>query len=251
MTQNQLFQYTLQLADNALILGQRLSEWCGHGPAVEEDIALTNTALDLLGQATNLFKYAAEVEGMGRNEDQLAFLREATEYSNLLLLELPNGDYAKTIARQFFFSTWYYLYLRELAKSHNEFLKGFAEKSIKEVKYHWQHSSDWVKRMGDGTEESHKKIQNAIDEIWDYTGEMFLMSDVEQIALQENIGVDNTALKSEWRTIVESVLDEATLLCPEEGWTHKGGKQGKHTEHIGFILAEMQYLPKTYPDAKW
>uniref|UniRef100_UPI00404868ED 1,2-phenylacetyl-CoA epoxidase subunit PaaC n=1 Tax=Algoriphagus sp. TaxID=1872435 RepID=UPI00404868ED len=144
MTKDQLYQYTLQLADNSLILGQRLSEWCGHGPAVEEDIALANTALDLLGQATNLFKFAAETEGNGKNEDQIAFLREATEYTNLLILELPNGDYAKTIARQFFFSTWYYLYLKELCNSENEFLKGFAEKTIKEVKYHWQHSSDWV-----------------------------------------------------------------------------------------------------------
>lgn len=251
MTNENFFEYLVRNADNALILGQRLGEWCGHGPVVEEDIALTNTALDLLGQATNLYKHAAEIEGKGRNEDQIAFLREATEYKNVLILELPNGDYAKTIARQFLFSTWYYLFLRELSKSQNEFLKAFAEKSIKEVKYHWQHSSDWVKRMGDGTEESHTRIQRAFIELWDYTGEMFIADALDIEAATSGWGVDVSALKSEWRTIVEEVCKEATIQCPEDGWSHKGGKQGMHTEHLGYILAEMQYLPKTYPDAKW
>lgn len=251
MTNEQLFEYTVRLADNALILGQRLSEWCGHGPVLEEDIALTNTALDQLGQATNLFKFAAELEGKGRDEDQIAFLRDVTEYKNILLVELPNGDYANTIARQFFYSTYYYLFLRELSKSKHEFLSAFAEKSLKEVKYHWQHSSDWVKRMGDGTEESHTRIQKAINFLWEYTGEMFMMDAIDQAALDTGYGVDNAALKNEWNNIVSAILNEATLEMPADGWFHKGGKIGRHSEHMGYILAEMQFLQKTYPGAKW
>jgi ring-1,2-phenylacetyl-CoA epoxidase subunit PaaC len=251
MTNEQIFEYALRIGDNALIYGQRLSEWCGHGPVLEEDIALTNTALDYLGQATNMLKFAAEVEGKGRDEDKIAFLRDVPEYKNLLLVELPNGDYANTIARQFMFATWYYLYLRELANSKHEFFKAFAEKSIKEVKYHWQHSSDWVKRMGDGTPESHTRIQRSFNELWEFHGEMFLNDDLDNAAIAAGIGVDNAALKSEWSNIMYSIMNEATLTVPEDGWFHKGGRIGRHTEHLGYMLADMQFMQRTYPNSKW
>lgn len=251
MTNQQLFDYLLRIGDNTLILGQRLGEWCGHGPAIEEDIALTNTALDYLGQTTNAFKHAAELENKGRDEDQIAFLRDAEEYRNLLITELPNGDYAFTISRQFLFSTWYYIYLRELCNSKNDFLRGFAEKSIKEVKYHWQHSSDWVKRLGDGTTESHDRMQIAINEIWEYTGEMFLADELDEAAIASGFGVDVAAIRTEWDQIVSSVLDEATLVKPADGWFQKGGHVGKHTEHLGALLSDMQYMQRTYPNSKW
>lgn len=251
MTNEELFEYALRIGDNALIYGQRLSEWCGHGPVLEEDIALTNTALDFLGQATNMLKYAGELEGKGRDEDQIAFLRDVPEFKNLLILELPNGDYGFTIARQFLFTTWYYLFLRELSHSKNDFFKAFAEKSIKEVRYHWQHSSDWVKRMGDGTEESHSRIQTGFNQLWEYAGEMFANDALDESAVKEGIGVDLAGLKAEWDQIVSSVLSEATLEKPADGWFHKGGRHGKHTEHLGFMLAEMQFLQRTYPNSKW
>jgi ring-1,2-phenylacetyl-CoA epoxidase subunit PaaC len=246
-----LFKYILRWADNSLIHGQRLAQWCGHGPVLEEDIALTNTALDYIGQATNLYKYAAQVEGQGRDEDQIAFLRDEWEYYNLILLEQPNGDYAYTMARQFLFSTWYYLALEQMAQSHDEFLRGFAEKSLKELKYHVVHSRDWVLRMGDGTEESHQRIQSAIDSLWSYLPEMFEMDDLDQKMLDAGIGVDFSKVKSLWRAQVEAVFNEATLQTPADGWGHSGGKNGKHSEHLGYILTEMQYLQRAYPGAKW
>lgn len=248
---NPLFEYLLRIADNSLIYGQRLSEWCGHGPVLEEDIALTNTSLDYIGQATNLLKYAAEIEGEGRDEDALAFLRDAEEYRNLLITELPNGDYANTIARQFLFSSWYLLFLEKLKFSTNVFLAGFAEKSIKEVRYHVQHSSDWMLRMGDGTEESHQRIQNAVDQLWVYTPEFFMSDELDSWALQGGVGVDLSSLESKWNEHVKNILTEATLAIPNDGWGHRGGRQGKHTEHLGFILADMQYLQRTFPGAKW
>lgn len=251
MTNEQIFEYALRLGDTSLIYGQRLSEWCGHGPALEEDIALTNTALDYLGQATNMLKFAAEIENQGRDEDKLAFLRDVPDFKNLLICELPNGDYGYTIARQFLFTSYYYLYLRELAKSKNEFFKGFAEKSIKEVRYHWQHSSDWMKRLGDGTAESHQRLQTALNEIWEFTGEMFTNDTLDEAAMSSGIGVDNASLKPEWDQIVSSIISEATLIKPEDGWFHKGGKIGKHTEHLGYILSDMQFLQRTYPNSKW
>lgn len=242
-----LYSYLLHLADNNLILGQRLSEWCGHGPALEEDIALANTALDYLGQATHLFKYAAEIEAKGNDEDHLAFMRDAWDYKNALITELPNGDYAFTTTRQFLYSAWYGFTLQQLAQCDNDFLKGFAEKSIKEVRYHVQHSADWVKRLGDGTEESHTRMQNAINEIWSYTGELFLTADFEQ-----DLGfVNYDRVKEQWTRLVSDVFAEATLQVPADQWMQKGGKTGRHTEHLGFILAEMQYLPRAYPGAKW
>jgi ring-1,2-phenylacetyl-CoA epoxidase subunit PaaC len=246
-----LFKYILRWADNSLIHGQRLAQWCGHGPVLEEDIALTNTALDYIGQATNLYKYAAQIEGAGRDEDQIAFLRDEWEYYNLILLEQPNGDYAYTIARQFLFSTWYYLVLVEMAESKDEFFSGFATKSAKELKYHVVHSRDWVLRMGDGTEESNQRIQTAIDAVWAYLPEMFEMDALDNRMVEHGIGVDFKKIQPLWRTQVEAVLGEATLRTPADGWGHSGGKNGKHSEHLGYILAEMQFLQRAYPGAKW
>ncbi len=251
MNKDQLYQYILQIADNTLILGQRLAEWCGHGPVLEEDIALSNIALDYLGQCTNLLKYAAEVEGWGRDEDLIAFLRDASEYKNALIVELPNGDYGKTIARQFLFSSWYKLFLEQLAQSSDNYLKGFAEKSLKEVKYHLQHSSDWMLRLGDGTEESHRRVQTSVNELWEYTGELFEITELDTLAASSGIGVDLASIESNWKTQVEALLSEATLSIPDYGYMQKGGKSGKHTEHLGFILSDMQYLQRTYPGVKW
>jgi ring-1,2-phenylacetyl-CoA epoxidase subunit PaaC len=246
-----LYPFVLQLADNSLILGQRLSEWCGHGPVLEEDIALTNTALDYIGQASNLYRYAAEVEGKGRDEDQLAFLRDAWDFRNVLAVELPNGDYAFTVTRQFLFSAWYYLYLQQFRESKDEYLRGFAEKSIKEVRYHLRHSIDWVRRLGDGTEESHRRMQRALDEIWEYTGEWFVPSAAEQEAIDAGVAPDPAVLRSEWQSMVDAVCTEATLQVPGECFMHTGGKDGHHTEYLGFILADMQFLQRAYPGAKW
>jgi ring-1,2-phenylacetyl-CoA epoxidase subunit PaaC len=246
-----LFKFLLRWADNSLIHGQRLAQWCGHGPALEEDIALTNTALDYIGQATNLYKYAAQIEGQGRDEDQIAFLRDEWEYYNLILLEQPNGDYAFTMARQFLFATWYHLVLNEMMQSQDAFLSGFAEKSAKELKYHVVHARDWMLRMGDGTEESHNRIQKAVDEVWAYLPEMFEMDELDQRMLQQGIGVDLKKIQTQWRSQIEAVLTEASLRIPADGWGHTGGKNGKHSEHLGYILAEMQYLQRTYPGAKW
>lgn len=251
MNKEQQFEYLLRIADNALIHGHRLSEWCGHGPVLEEDIALSNTALDLIGQATNVLKYASQVEGAGRDEDQIAFLRDAWDFRNLLLVEQPNGDYAHTIAKQFFFSCFYELFLERLTASSDEFLKAFAEKSIKEVRYHVQHSSNWVVRMGDGTEESHQRIQAAINALWEYTPEFFMEDEVDAAAKASGYGVDLAAIKDSWHKTVKDTLDEATLTMPEEGWGQRGGKQGRHSEHLGYILAEMQFLQRAYPGAKW
>lgn len=246
-----LFEYVLRIADNSLIYGQRLSEWCGHGPVLEEDIALANTSLDYIGQATNLLKYAAEIEGKGRSEDDIAFLRDAWDFKNLLIVELPNKDYAYTIARQFFFAHWYLLFLEELKSSSNEFLKGFAEKSIKEIRYHVQHASDWMLRLGDGTEESHERIQNAVNQLWEFTPEFFMMDELDQWAISENIGVNCEVFKAQWRHNIESVISEATLVLPPDAWGQRGGKIGKHTEYLGLMLAEMQFLQRAYPGAKW
>lgn len=245
------FEYVLRLADDALIIGQRLGEWCGHGPVLEEDIALSNIALDYIGQATNLFKYASEMEGASRDEDAIAFLRQETEYKNLLLLELPNGDYANTIARQFFYSHFMLLFLEKLMASGDEFLSGYAAKSIKEVKYHVQHASDWMLRLGDGTQESHERAQRAVQELWPFTGEMFSMDDVDRAAVSAGYGVDKATLIEVWNSKVRELLHQATLEMPDQGWNHSGGRAGKHTEYMGFLLAEMQFLQRAFPGAKW
>jgi len=245
------FEYLLRLGDNALILAQRLSEWCGKGPALEEDIALTNTALDLLGQARLWLTYAGEVEGRGRDEDQLAYLRDAHQFRNLLLLEQPNGDYAMTMTRQFYFDAWHYFLLQELVKSTDERIAEISGKAIKEVTYHLRRSSDLIVRLGDGTEESHRRMQTAMDDLWMYTGELFAADAVDERLAAQGVACDPARLREPWLKHVTEVCREATLTLPNGFWMQKGGKQGRHTEHLGYLLAEMQFLQRAYPGAKW
>ncbi len=246
-----LFDYLLRLGDNSLILGQRLAEWCGHAPMLEEDLALTNIGLDLLGQARMFLSYAGEVEGKGRDEDRLAYFRDTKDWRNLLLLEQPNGDFAMTMARQFFFDAFQYLQFEALSNSTDERLAGVAAKSLKETTYHRRHSTDWIIRLGDGTDESHERIQRAIEALWGYVPEMFDMDAVDEAMVADGIGADVAALRPEWDEYVNGVLTEATLTRPEDSWSVRGSREGKHSEHLGYILAEMQFLPRAYPDAKW
>lgn len=248
---NALFQYCLRLGDTSLILGQRLSEWCGHGPILEEDIAITNIGLDYIGHATLWLRYAAQVEGKGRMEDDLAYQRNEREFKNALLVEQPNGDYAATTARQFFFSVFVFHLYEELKKSKDETLAGIAAKAYKEIAYHVRHSTEWMYRMGDGTEESHTRVQNALNDLWMFTGDLFEMSEADTIMIKEGIGVDLKLIKPKWEKQVAEVIAKATLKIPAEIFMQTGSLEGKHTEHLGYILAEMQYLPRTYPDAKW
>jgi ring-1,2-phenylacetyl-CoA epoxidase subunit PaaC len=250
-----LFEYLLFLADNALVLSQRLGEWVGHGPVLEEDIALTNVGLDLLGQARLWLAYAGEVEarfaGTGRGEDALAFLRESGEFRNLLLIEQPNGNYADTMARQFYFDRWHVLLLAGLAKSRDARIAEIAAKAAKEATYHAERSAGWVVRLGDGTDESHAKMQAAIDDLWTYTGEMFDAGEAETALAAEGIACEARALEASWRAAVAAVLAEATLTVPAAGWMQRGGKRGVHTEHLGRMLATMQHLQRVYPGAQW
>jgi ring-1,2-phenylacetyl-CoA epoxidase subunit PaaC len=246
-----LFQYCLQLGDSSLILGQRLGEWCGHAPILEVDIAMTNIALDLLGQTRSYFQYAAEVEGKGRDEDKLAFMREENEYRNYLLLEQPNEDFAYTIIRQFFFDTFHMLFLEKLANSSDEQLAAIAAKSLKEVKYHFRFSSDWVRRLGDGTEESHRKVQQAVDDLWMFTGEFFKATDLEKRMAEAGIGVDVSSLKAGYDYHLQEVFDDAKLSAPDFTPNQEGGKEGRHTEYLGHMLADLQYMQRTYPDMVW
>jgi ring-1,2-phenylacetyl-CoA epoxidase subunit PaaC len=254
----------LHLADNTLILAQRNAEWCGHGPILEQDIAITNISLDLLGQSRNFYQYAAKIinssqnaqgalspsplgRGWGEvNEDSLAYLRTEREFKNHLLVEQPNGDWAQTILRQFFFSAYQFLLYEKLQHSNDEQIAAIAAKALKEVTYHLRWSSEWVVRLGDGTQESHQRMLKAIDELWRYTGEMFLPADYELEA-----GYDVSLLKDDWLKKVTAVFEEATLPVPEKTFMQTGGKQGIHTEHLGFILTDLQYLQRTYPNAEW
>ena len=247
-----LIDYTLHLADNALIIGHRNSEWCGHGPILEQDIAITNIALDMIGQARNFYQYAAQLTGNGATEDSLAYLRDSIDFKNNLLVELPNGDWAQTVLRQFFFSTYQYFLYQQLQNSSDTQLAAIAEKSLKEVTYHLRWSSEWVIRLGDGTEESKRRILHAIDEIWSYTGELFVAVSYELLAASEGIGVDLSIIKTDWNKKVKAVFEEATLPIPADNiWMQSGGKEGKHTEQLGFILAEMQFLQRAYPNSEW
>jgi len=251
MTNQAYYTYLLRLADDTLILGQRLSEWCGHGPILEEDIALSNIALDYIGQSTNIFKQLASFSNDGSDEDAIALTRMESEYVNALMLELPNGDYGATIARQYFFSSFYLLYLDQLKSSSDVFLSGFAEKSIKEVKYHLQHATDWMLRLGDGTPESHSRMQHAVNGLWPYLGELLNDDDLDVQATKEGWGVSREALKTSWTDRLNAVFAEAGLTVPSEAWYHSGGRKGRHTEHMGFLLAEMQFLQRAFPGAKW
>lgn len=246
------FDYLLRLGDNALVLSQRLTEWVGKGPALEEDMALANTALDLIGQARLWLSYAGEVEGLGRSENPLAFLRDAHDFRNLLLVEQPNGGYADTLVRQYFFDSWHHLLLAELTRSSDARIAGIADKAIKEVTYHLRRSADLVVRLGDGTDDSHRRMQTAIDDLWMYTGEMFQPDAVDEVLEAQGVATDVAALREPWLAQLRHTLAEATLTLPApEAWMQKGGKQGRHGEHLGFLLAEMQFLQRAYPGVQW
>ena len=246
-----LFAYLVRLADDRLVLGHRLSEWCGHAPILEEDIALANIALDLVGEATLLLTVAAKVENAGRDADALAFLRDAIDYRNVLLVELPKGDFAVTIARQFFFSAFAVLQAEALQKSSNEDLAGIAAKMLKESRYHLRHSGEWILKLGGGTDESHRRLQTAVDDLWRYTGEMFLSDDIEQRLAQSRIGVDPATLEGRWREQVMDILTRAGITVPDVKGMQRGGRAGRHTEHLGHMLAEMQVLQRQHPGATW
>lgn len=246
-----LFEYLLRLGDDSLIIGHRLSEWCGHGPILEEDIAMTNMALDFIGQATTILEYAGKVEGKGRDADALAFLRFEREYRNTLLVEQPNEDFGVTMVRQFLFDAFRKPLYEALTKSSDEQIAAIAEKSLKETKYHLKHSSEWVIRLGDGTEESHEKAQYALDTLWRYTDELFFENEVDTALQAQNIAPSLITIKAEWLKTVTAVLEEATLTIPQNGWQHKGGRTGLHSENLGYILAELQYMQRSYPNMKW
>ena len=247
-----LYEYCLRLGDSSLVIGHRMSEWCGHGPILEEDIAMTNIALDLVGQARTLLQYAAQLKGGEATEDSLAYHRNPEEFRNLLLCEHPNGDFGDTMARHFYFDVYHELLLTELKNSTDETLSAYAEKSLKEVTYHQGHTSDWIIRLGDGTEESHERIQNSINKLWGYTGELFAVDEVDEVAVKEGFGVNLTPLNAKWEVQVKAVLTEATLKVPASNRNeHTGGKQGRHSQELAEMLEEMQVVPRTYPDAVW
>ena len=246
-----LYKYILSIADNSLILGQRMGALTGHGPSLETDIACTNISLDLFGQVRSYYQYAAKIKGDNTTEDDIAFLRKEREYLNVLLVEQPDTNFAFTIARQFLFDTYHFLFLEALEKSHDITLSAVAKKSIKEVSYHRRFSSDWMKRLGDGTPVSHEKIQEAINVLWTYTDELFHQTKADIVMVKENIAVDVTKLKDHYYNTVKKVLEEATLEVPESKWFQKGGKEGIHTEHLGYLLSDLQYMQRTYPNMEW
>ncbi len=246
-----LFNYTIRLADNSLILSQRLSEWTSQGPFLEEDLALTNIALDILGQANSLLEYAAKIEGKNRTSDDLAFFRNEREFYNTLLVEQVNGDYAKTILRQCLIDNFDLLFYTELSKSTDETLAAIAAKSIKEITYHVRHTSSWIDRFGNGTEESHTRVQNALNELWRFTDELFEMNETDTVLLKEKIAVDLSLLKPIWKKHIDVIFEKANLKIPENTFMQRGSRDAKHSEQLGYILAEMQYLPRMHPTAKW
>ncbi|SFF55360.1 ring-1,2-phenylacetyl-CoA epoxidase subunit PaaC [Duganella sp. CF458] len=244
--------YLLRLGDNAMVLSQRLCELCGKGPALEEDMALSNVSLDLLGQTRMWYTYAAELEGAGRDEDKLAYLRDAHDYKNVLLVEQPNGNYAHTMVRQFFFDTWHYFLIGALTKCSDPRIAEIAEKSLKEVTYHLRRSGDLIVRLGDGTDVSHQFTQTAVDELWMYSGEVFNYDAVDEAMVAEGIAPSAAMLREQWLSHVSDILGEATLVMPPaDAWMQKGGKQGRHSEHLGYLLAEMQFLQRAYPGSEW
>ncbi|MEI7968301.1 MAG: 1,2-phenylacetyl-CoA epoxidase subunit PaaC [Betaproteobacteria bacterium] len=245
------FEYVLRLGDSALILGQRLAEMCGHGPVLEEDIALSNIALDLIGQARLLLTHAGRLEGLGRDEDSLAFLRPEGQFRNVTLVELPNGDFGRIVLRNLFFSGFHELLWSDLCGSRDDELAGIAAKSLKETRYHWRHAADWVIRLGDGTPTSHARMQGALEMLWPYTREFFATDAVDEAASRDGFGVDGAALEGAWSDRVRAVLSEATLSPPDVTPFCSTGRRGVHSEHMGHLLAEMQTLQRTYPGASW
>jgi len=251
VSETPLVLYILRRADDALILGHRLSEWCGHAPALEEDMALANMGLDLLGQARELYAYAAKIEGGGNDEDKFAYLRDVRQYRNLLLTEQPNGDFARTMVRQFFYSAFADLYLLRMMTSSDATLAAIAAKSEKESAYHLRHSSEWIVRLGDGTEESRRRAQAAIDDLWAFTGEMFAVDAAEQALIEAGVAIDPAGLRPQWLKTVSGIVAEATLNLPENNWMQLGGRAGRHSEHLGHLLSELQSLQRSFPGATW
>ncbi|TFW16944.1 1,2-phenylacetyl-CoA epoxidase subunit PaaC [Duganella callida] len=244
--------YLLRLGDNALILSQQLAQWCGKGPALEEDMALTNVALDLLGQTRMWYDYAAELEGAGRDQDQLAYLRDAHDFKNCLLLEQPNGNYADTLVRQFYFDAWHYFLIDGLTRGSDARIAAIAEKALKEVTYHLRRSGDLMVRLGDGTDISRAKTQAAVDALWMYSGEAFAYDAVDEAMVAAGVAPPAAGLRAQWLAHVAEILAEATLtMPPADAWMQRGGKQGRHSEHLGYILAEMQFLQRAYPGVSW
>ncbi len=244
-------QYVLHLADNTMILGQRLGEWCGHGPVLEQDIALTNISLDLIGQARMYYQYAAQLLGPEYTEDDLAFLRDNRQYYNLLLVEQPNGNWADTIVRQFLFDTWHLYFLEKLRRSRDEMLAAIADKSLKEVQYHVRFSGEWIIRMGDGTSESNQKVSEALEQLWMYAEECLRPAPFESNLISLEIAVDPISIASQIKDHRKRILDQATLSIPGDRFQYEGGKTGTHTEHLGYILAEMQFMQRAYPGLEW
>ncbi len=252
MTEAQaLYKYCLRLGDNALVHSYRLSEWCRNAPLLEEDLALTNFALDMIGRAQAFLQYAGDLDGNGKTADDLAYRRGERQYYNNLIVELPNGDFAQTIVRLLFVSAYEFYCFSELMQSKDETIAAIAAKTLKEVKYHLAHATDWTLRLGDGTEESNRRIQKAVNDLWQFTGELFETDEADALLREKGIAADLQAIKPKWYNHVNKVLDEATLLVPQDGYMQTGSRQGVHTEHLGHILSEMQYLQRAYPDATW
>jgi len=247
---NPLLKYTLHLADNVLILGQRLGEWCGHGPVLEQDIAMTNISLDLIGQARMYYQYAAVLEGAGNSEDHFPYHRDGWDFLNVLLVEQPNGDWGQTIVRQFLFDSWHYFFLEALSHSKDEQLASIAEKSIKEVAYHLRYSSEWMIRLGDGTSESHEKMQNGLNTLWRFSEEFFEAAPYE-VELFEKQSVHPDQIQQKVQDKRKEIIERATLQIPSTEVQQFGGKTGLHTEHLGYILTELQFVQKSYPGLEW
>lgn len=248
---NNLYNYILGIADNSLILGQRLGQLCGHGPSLETDIACTNISLDLFGQVRSYFQYAAKIAGDQRTEDDIAMLRKERDYKNVLLVEQPNTNFAFTIGRQFLFDVYHLAFLTELQNSNDFTLSVIAKKCVKEVSYHLRFSSDWIKRLGNGTSVSNEKMQEAINDLWTYTDELFYQTNADKKMVFEGVGVDVTKLKNNYYSHINDILLEATLKIPESKWFQTGGKEGIHTEHLGYLLSDLQYMQRTYPNMEW
>ncbi len=245
-----LLKYTLRIADNSLILGQRMAEWCSKGPTLEEDIAMSNIALDLFGQANGFLEYASKIDGQ-KTADDLAFKRDASNFFNFCLVEVENGHFGNTMIRSLLFDTFYLLFYKELSRSKDENLAALAFKSLKEIKYHFRHSQNWVIRLGDGTKESNKKVQESLNNLWKYTDEFFEIDNVDQIMIDQKIGVNTSLLKKEWTEVIESTINEAKLIKPSTIKMITGGRDGKHSNKLSSLLKDMQYLPRKYPNAKW
>ena len=250
-TDNELANYAIGLGDDSLIIGQRLAEWCSNGPFLEEDIAISNISLDFIGRASMFYQYACEVDGNGHTEDDIAFARDAREYTNLMIFELPIGDFAFTMVRQMVLDIFSLAFLEKLQQSNDEQFRAIADKAIKEARYHLRRSADWVIRLGDGTAESKQRAQAALDEVWGFTHELFEVHASEKALIEQGIAVDRSQLKAQWDSKINDVLAQATLTRPVDDWSTNGGRDGLHTEHLGHLLTELQFMQRAYPDMTW